>query len=956
MGNEMPNRNLQTGPEENSMEDQTSQQSSDGGVVLMKESMPKSMTLVFPEEDSGSGSKEETITNKDARALKAEDSVIEGDQQVKGKDSEENMIKTEINQADDTTDKSIDQQTAVLPDEESIKEEDRSSSTEELLPNDTECHNNGDGSTTPSKLEIADKNFDESVKISPAGTKQLYPESETTTNHDDKTESDVGGPSSMNAYATMSHAHMNSSGSSGDIMDMGNSDPKRPPLGESEVGAKKDLNLEYNEDKHALDKVSLQSKTQEPLVLGSPSADIKKMPSPRASDATGINDIINRPVVPAQMLSQQQNGFDKNSTEDKTYSATESCSDNLELMATSNRLQSVSEVQEDADILHLQEKTMATKENGLEELIKEPNGGFVISNEIREGKISTENGKIINSEMSNGFLHDEDIKAKEETMASAVEKFDRLTAVPSEKNEQDKQEVGITAVEVVEKNVELQSASEILQESNSFLLHQGMEFENKTVPETETGVIESPNCLQSKTEPIEDNQGKTETNLTVSDVIQEPVTLLSPAEHVETSDMTLVQDLKVEASNDEVPSVVEKLKRPPFEQFTDEVLQNEHDKVGEMGADNKAMKGLPDLESNEKGNMPLLVETKDKPSNTSVTLSANVVNQQTQIVVTESSVSLNKIEDRGLDFSIENKEIDIATLNLEKKDQAMQSQNITQTEEAFNGMTDKDEKDILEPEINKLEGCKAPLSNTEFTSNQTEEKSDEILHSSSQSNKKLAPQEQEGVNRSSVCETQKQDVDEVNTNNRSAENGMLSILDKELPKWPAINITTTASTLDEPVPDMTKEDSIPTGDKTKYTPTSDNELNRSDYVSCPKLESWHEESEDDLKTPLLATAQGSPEEKKESGFTGDLDMDNPKMSLERTDSEKLRTPLRHFFKEGSTVAGPEQNVIPNEQGNAKEKSVEDTWRSPAKRVSTPIKEKQKTKSIFSQCICCSAAP
>ncbi|GLJ35000.1 hypothetical protein SUGI_0704300 [Cryptomeria japonica] len=1108
MGNEMPNRNIQAGPEEDNMQNQTSQQSSSDGVVApIEKKMPKSTPLGILEDDSGSGSKKEATTNKDAMASKVKTSAVDGDQQVQGKNSEENTQKSAIGHEVDAArvldDKIIEPQKALVPAEESIKRQEGSSMNEEVLTNDTEYNGNKDENTTPPKLEIAamqveGKHFDESIKISLAELKQPFPESESIIN-DNQTETVVSIANQMTVNERMLPTLMNACESTGEITDMSSSNAK------SEVCAKKDPNLEYNEDKQAVDEVALQSGTQEPLVMSLPSEDVQKMSSPQASGAAGAKDIQINPVTALQILSQQH-GLEEMSTEDKIFSATELCSSQAESTKMSNGLQPFSEVKQDADLMHVQQKTMSTEENGLKEPVKQPSGASNILNEMKGENISTENAKINSSEVSNGFLHDENIKAKElkiiselgkpeiptvvllekrepekrevditdvevmeknvkqqsaseileennsfqinssevsngllhnenikakeekitselgkpeiptvvpleksepekrevditavelmeknvkpqsdseileennsfqinssegsngllhdenikakeEKITSELGKPESPTVVPLEKSEPEKQEKDITAVEVMEKNVKPQSASENLEENNSLLLHQGLEYKNNTVSEVENGLLKVPNCLQSKLEPIQGNQGRSETVLAVIDAIQESVTLLSPPEHMDTSDMTLLQELKIEASNEGVSNIVDKLENPAFEQFTDEFLQNDHDKGGEINIANGTMDGPPPLGSIDKMNMVPLVKTKDKPSGTSVTVLANEVSQLAEIVVPESSASMYTIEVEGHDFNNQNKAANIATFSFEKKEQPLQSQNDWHAKEKLNGMTQKDERDIFEPEVNKLNDYKDSLSSSEFTSNQTEEKSDQTLQNSSSSIKD-SPQEQEDVSEASDNEMQKQDVNGGDTKNGNAENGMLSILDKEIPTWPATNITSTAGTTDEQHSDMGKEDPIQLGDKSKPTTTSNSELYPKDYVSCPTLESWHEGSEDDPKTPLLATAPGSPEEKKESRLQDNLDMDDTRVSLERTDSEKIRTPLRHLFKDDSTVAVPEQIVVPKEQGIAKEKSVKDIWGSPAKLVSTPpSKEKQKTKSIFTQCICCSA--
>jgi hypothetical protein len=111
--------------------------------------------------------------------------------------------------------------------------------------------------------------------------------------------------------------------------------------------------------------------------------------------------------------------------------------------------------------------------------------------------------------------------------------------VPLEKSEREKQEVDITAVEVMKKNVKPESTLESLEESDSFLLHQEIEYKNNNVPEVEIGGLKVPNCLQSKLEPIEGNQDRTETILVV-DTIEESLSFLPPLEHIDSLDINLL--------------------------------------------------------------------------------------------------------------------------------------------------------------------------------------------------------------------------------------------------------------------------------------------------------------------------------------------------------------------------------------------------------------------------------
>jgi hypothetical protein len=136
-----------------------------------------------------------------------------------------------------------------------------------------------------------------------------------------------------------------------------------------------------------------------------------------------------------------------------------------------NGLQPFTEVKHDAIPIDVQQKTISTKENGLKEPVKQPSGASNILNEMKEENISAENAKINISEVSNGFLHNGNIKAKEEILRLELGETEIPTIVPLEKSEPEKLEVDITTMEVMEKNVNPQSALEFLEENNSFQLN-----------------------------------------------------------------------------------------------------------------------------------------------------------------------------------------------------------------------------------------------------------------------------------------------------------------------------------------------------------------------------------------------------------------------------------------------------------------------------------------------------
>lgn len=607
--------------------------------------------------------------------------------------------------------------------------------------------------------------------------------------------------------------------------------------------------------------------------------------------------------------------FGENSISNAAAFAKESCVSDADSTSVPNGLQPRSGTEQATDVLLLPQKMVQTEENGLEEMI----------NDSRMGETSTENEKVAGhffvSEMNSGIIHGEQKKDTDETMASSVKNIENPTNLHStletEKQKQEKQEAAISQVEAIKIPLTQQSASE-----------------------------------------------EGETDLTVIEVIQESITLLSNKRSAEDKGMNTLQELKDESCNDKnskVSTAVEVLDKPALAQSAVEVHQNGHDNGTKMSTAEEAIEGLCDSQSLNRANMALLVEAKDKSCSSPVVLSPGEIERQTQKMAPEPFVSPNMIEDIAKACSIHNKEIAIASMNAGNKDKYLQSQNDLHSEEPLMGMTEGDSINKFESEINMADAANCSISRIQFDSSETKYNSNEVLQSLECLNKMDAPQKQEDISGNSSYEVENKDVNGLSTDTRSSKDARLLTSDNELLTLPVNSMTTTANALGEPGPDLANESLIATGENTHVTSTKqiysshpDHSLQSPDYVNCPKLESWHEESGDDLKTPLLATAEGSPEEKKESVLPSDSNLDKSKVSLERTESEKLRTPLRHLLTDDSAPIS-KQSAATTEQGNAQVKSAEDVWESPARLVASPSrKDKQKTRSIFSQCICCPA--
>lgn len=605
--------------------------------------------------------------------------------------------------------------------------------------------------------------------------------------------------------------------------------------------------------------------------------------------------------------------FGKNSITSTVAFAKESCVSDADSTSMPNGLQPCSGTEPATDVLHLPQKTMQTEENGLEETI----------DYRRMGRTSTENEKVgghfLVSEMNSEIIHGEKKNDSEETTVSSVEKLENPTSLhpilEKEKHEQEKQEAGISQVEAIKIPLTQQSSSE-----------------------------------------------EGDTNLTVIEVIQESITLLRNKRSAEDKDMNVLEDLKDESCNNKnikVSTAVEVLGKPSLAQSAVEVHQNGYDNGTKLAVAEEAIEGLSDSQSLNRANIALLVETKDKSLSTSVILSAAAIQRQAQKM--EPFVPVTMIEDITQACSIHKKEIAISSIIVDTKDKALQSQNDLHSEETFMGTTKGDRMDNFESEVNKADAVKCPISRIQFDSSETKDNSNELLQSLECLNEAHPPGKRKDISGNSLYEVENKDVNGLSTDTRSSKDGRLLTADNDLLTLP-INNMTTANALGEPGPDLANESLIPKGGENQVTSSNkqicsshpDQSLQSPDYVNCPKLESWHEESGDDLKTPLLATAEGSPEVKKESVFPSDLNLNDSKVSLERTESERLRMPLRHHLTDVPDTI-PKQSSAPTEKGNAQVKSAEDVWESPARLVASPSrKDKQKTRSIFSQCICCPA--
>lgn len=846
----MPNRNVLADAEQDTVDNQTSQESSAGSVGSKVEDMPKSTpSREGPKDDLGSGSKEETMIHKDTLA-----SVVV-DQHVQALKSEENPQKStrDVGVLDVSAGKTIAtaeekekqrsaHERASAPEEEATESKHGSSVLDELLSIDIDTN------------VSAGKNIDTAEeKEKRRGTHEI-----TAMPDEEATKSKHG--SSMNEELLS----IDTTGKSIDA-----AEEKEKQIRTHEGAAVPDE--EATKSKHGL----------------------------------SVNE---------ELLSIDTR-FGENSIANTVVFAKDSCFSDVDSTSMPNDLQPYSGTEQATDVLHLPQKTMQTEENGLEETI----------DDSRMGGTSTENEKVAGhflvSEMNSGIIHDEKKKDSEETMASSVEKLENPTSLHStletEKQKQENKESGISQVEAIKIPLTQQSASE-----------------------------------------------EGDTNLTVIEVIQESITLLSNKRCAEDKDMNVLEELKDEScngKNSKVSTAVEVLEKPSLAQSAVEVHQNGHGNGTKMAAAEEAIEGLSDSQSSNRENMALLVEAKDKSLGTPVILSAGEI-QQIQKMAPDPFVPLNMIEDIAQACSIHNKEIAIASIIFNKKDKALQSQNDLHSEEALMGTTKGDRINNFESEVNKADAVKCSISRIQFDSSETKDNLNEVLQSLECVDKTDPPQKQEDISGNSLYEVENKDVNGLSTDTRSSKDCRLLTADNELLTLPVNNMTTTANALGEPGPDLANESLIPTGEKTQVTSSNkqiysshpDHSLQSPDYVNCPKLESWHEESGDDLKTPLLATAEGSPEEKKESVLPSDSKLDDSKVSLERTESEKLRMPLRHLLTDDSAPIS-KQSAAPTEQGIAQVKSAEDAWESPARLVASPSrKDKQKTRSIFSQCICCPA--
>eukprot|EP01018_Ginkgo_biloba_P007307 Gb_11059 [translate_table: standard] len=410
--------------EKESIENQSSQEPPADVGIAMVEEMPTSIpSNKTSEDDLGSGSKEETVISKNTSAFEAENSsAMEGNGHAQTMEAEDTQQTSAISNAADVSDASISKAIDTTGENEDQREDEK---------------------PEPSKLEIAamqgeDKCFDEALRFSLPDTKKTIPESETT---------DVA---------------RKIEGASDDILQMLQAHAQR--MGGAMQNSEYDLKSKSSDEDMQAEEKDAQIATHVPAVMGLISEEIENKISPQASvhestrsDLKGNADAYSHKLEKCSAVlnpSLQENGLDKATV----YTLV--CVKN-----SSTTIPKCMQPEQDANILHLPQKTMSTAENDMlgskqEFNPKLPSGElFIASN---ESMVRNENEKISNqpsvSEMNNGFIQD------------------------------------ISEVNEMETAANLQSASDTLQDINATLLHQKTDksCNNAVMLETATGVTNTP--------------------------------------------------------------------------------------------------------------------------------------------------------------------------------------------------------------------------------------------------------------------------------------------------------------------------------------------------------------------------------------------------------------------------------------------------------------------------------
>ena len=310
--------------------------------------------------------------------------------------------------------------------------------------------------------------------------------------------------------------------------------------------------------------------------------------------------------------------------------------------------------------------------------------------------------------------------------------------------------------------------SSVEKSKNPTNLHPTLETEKQKQEKQEAGVSQVKSIKIPLTQQSASEEG--EIDLTVIEVIQESITLLSNKKSSEDKGMNTLQELKDESCNDKnskVSTVVEVLEKPALAQSAVEFHQNGHDNGAKISAAEEAIEGLSDSQSLNRVNMALMVEANDKSWSIPIVMFPGEIEQQTQNLAPKPFVSPNMIEDIAQVCNIHNKEIAIASMNVDSKDIALQSQNYLHSKDPFMEMTEGDRINNFESKVDMADASNCSISRIQFDSSETKDNSNEVFQSLECLNKMDAPQKQEDINQNSSYEMENKDVNRLTTDTRS---------------------------------------------------------------------------------------------------------------------------------------------------------------------------------------------
>eukprot|EP01018_Ginkgo_biloba_P009627 Gb_26848 [translate_table: standard] len=573
----------------------------------------------------------------------------------------------------------------------------------------------------------------------------------------------------------------------------------------------------------------------------------------------------------------------------------------VELITPSTCLQAASEVLQDAKIWNLQQKTQLITGKDLPESKEyfgpntSPETGalFIVISSSRMEASCTENqnvpGQSLVLSTNKGVTHGDAKQDRGETKAAAVGMMGSLTKLTStsEREKYEHEKEEEGCTAGELMHEAISSVAENLQDCNPLLLHEGRD----------------QSCNNSVA------------LITTADIMESPTCLPS----------TSVNN-KIEEKEDKNNSAVDAI---------DELL-------------------LPSAsEAVEETNMQ---EVKDKACSIAVMLSSDEICQETWVISPKSSDSQITNDSETQESTTDIIEMGNGSFMLINK----VDKNSWYAEKSLKGLTYQEVQNICKNEFVKRNCSTYTIAPSGIACSESKENQNNDMQISTLLKEKTVSDQKpkDASTGTTMRDVTNQGMNSANTGKASAGNATLPIFDKDLLTWAADTKTTTANVLDEPATDFTDRGLVPTSENSQVAPDSEaiyssylhNQLPSSRCFSCPLLDSWNEHSGDEFDLQQFVTAEGSPEEKKELEMQRNSFSNDPKISMERNQSDKVRRPLCNLFAEDSVSDSEERATSTEQESGPLMNPVQEVWTSPSV-VNTPSRDKQRVKSFFRHCIC-----